>query len=122
MAKMHILAGDFLQGEGEYHCGAIIVETALFPWPGARINAEEIRSVIPAREMNTHPLDVFHTPGLTNSLLLGLNANAAGPGVVQMSFWITLKDGRKLLGKADESTFRQLQQQVAAPDFFTHHE
>ena len=122
MAKMHILAGDFLQGEGEYHCGAIIVETALFPWPGARINANEIRSVTPVRDMTLHPLDKLHIPGLAGNLLLGLNPNAAGPGSAQVTFWITLKDGRKLLGKADESTYRQLQQQAAIPDFFTHHE
>lgn len=118
MAKMYILAGDFLQGEGEYHCGAIIVETALYPWPGARINANEIRSVTPVREMTTHPF----TPRLTESLVLGLSANATGPDVTQETFWITLKDGRKLLGKADRSTYQQLQQQAATPDFFTHHE
>lgn len=114
MAKMHILAGDFLQGEGEYNCGAIIVETALFPWPGARINADEIRSVTPAPGIATHQLDTLRPPGL--------NANAAGSDGIPTTFWITLKDGRKLLTEADEPTYRQLQQQVAIPDFFTHHE
>ncbi|MCS3469982.1 hypothetical protein M2401_003732 [Pseudomonas sp. JUb42] len=122
MAKMHILAGDFLQGEGEYNCGAIIVETALFPWPGARINADEIRSVTPVPEIATHQLDTLRPLGLTDSLLLGLNANATGPDGTPTTFWITLKDGRKLLTQADEPTYRQLQQQVAIPDFFTHHE
>lgn len=34
MASVTVLAGDFLQGDGEYTDGVFTLRTSLHPWPG----------------------------------------------------------------------------------------
>lgn len=45
MANIKILAGDFLQGDGEYFAGTITLVTPLFPWPGISFKHNDIKSV-----------------------------------------------------------------------------
>lgn len=37
MAKIKILAGDFLDGHAVYEPGYITIETAVYPWPRLKI-------------------------------------------------------------------------------------
>jgi hypothetical protein len=126
MAKIKVLAGDFLQGEGEYQGGALCIETPLYPWPGIKIAGANIKSLEVASEASGKKVEDAIGLGLAGALVLGPVGAAAGLFMAseqtEVTFWATLKDGRKLLAATDDKTYRQLAGHVAKPDFFSSHE
>ncbi len=113
MAKMKVLAGDFLQGSGEYHGAVLSIESALYPWPGISINTSMIRSIeVVGREENKDSSNAW-LQGAAGSLLMGQPGAAVagftpGNGCKEVTFLATLKDGRKLLASLDEAAFSRL--------------
>jgi len=126
MAKIKVLAGDFLQGDGEYICGAIRLETPLHPWPGIHIQGNALKSVGVASKASTKKVEDAIGLGLAGALMLGPMGAAAGLMLAgeetEVTFWATLKDGRKFLAATDDQTYRRIAGSVAKPDFFSSHE
>lgn len=112
MAKVKILAGDFLQGSGEYCDGVLSIETPIFPWPGISIQIAKIRSIEVVGEEINKPLGASVLQGVAGGLVLGpLGAIAGfllGEPCKEITFLATLKDGRTILAAIDETAFSQL--------------
>jgi hypothetical protein len=126
MAKIKVLAGDFLQGEGEYISGAIRIETPLHPWPGITFSGKTLKSVEVASQSSSTKVDDAIGLGLAGALMLGPVGAAAGLMLAgeetEVTFWATLKDGRKFLAATDDQTYHKIANYVAKPDFFSSHE
>lgn len=126
MATIKILAGDFLQGDGEYISGSIKIETPLHPWPGMKISGRALKSVEIASQASSKKVDDAIGLGLAGALVLGPVGAAAGLMLAgeetEVTFWATLKDGRKFLGATDDHTYRKIANQVLKPDSFSSHE
>ncbi|MEB0042491.1 hypothetical protein [Pseudomonas sp. MH10] len=122
MAKIKVLAGDFLQGEGEYQAGVITVETSLHPWPGITIPISSVKSLEIATTGSNKKIEDAISLGLAGALVLGPFGAAAGVILAgketEITFWVTLKDGRKLLGATDDKTYRVISQTAKRPDYF----
>ncbi|WP_426139284.1 hypothetical protein [Pseudomonas sp. DWP3-1-2] len=125
MAKIKVLAGDFLQGDGEYFSGNIRIETPLHPWPGIRISGEALQSVEVASQVSSKRVDDAIGLGLAGALMLGPVGAAAGLMLAgqdtEVTFWATLKDGKKFLAATDDQTYRNIANHVAKPEFVTRH-
>lgn len=125
MAKINVLAGDFLQGDGEYRSGTITLVTPLFPWPGISFRHSDIQSVKIASQAHNRNIEGTIGLGLAGALVLGPVGAAAGMMLAgaekEVTFLATLKDGRKLLAATDDRTYRSMAQQIdkprASPDF-----
>ncbi|HEX8593958.1 MAG TPA: hypothetical protein VF682_11885 [Pseudomonas sp.] len=126
MAKIKVLAGDFLQGDGEYNSGAIRIETPLYPWPGISIPGKALKSVEVASQASSTKVDDAIGFGLAGALMLGPVGAAAGLMLAgeetEVTFWATLKNGKKFLAATDDRTYRKIATHVAKPDFFSSHE
>lgn len=125
MANLRVLAGDFLQGDGEYLGSTLTLETPLYPWPGIKIPANAIRTLELSGAGPALHADHAAIPG-TISAALSSQTNLLTGGMavshrVEMTFWVTLKDGRKFLAAVDEKAYQRLALQIAKPDFFTTH-
>ncbi|NBA93759.1 hypothetical protein [Pseudomonas sp. R5(2019)] len=114
MAKVQILAGDFLCGDGEYDDGVFKIETPLFPWPGLKIPTSWIESIKTMEDKGSDPIDTALTLGLAGGLVLGPLGAMAGflfpDDDAQVTFIVTLKDGRKLTLLSDGDTYQQIKQ------------
>lgn len=123
MAKIKALAGDFLQGDGEYSSGSITLTTPLYPWPGIKVSVSTIKNLEVASEASTKKTADAIGFGLAGGLVLGPVGAAAGFMLAseekEVTFLATLKDGRKLLAATDDCTYRQIAQDVGKPRFFT---
>lgn len=119
MAKINVLAGDFLQGDGEYRGGTITLVTPLFPWPGISFRHSDIKSVKIASQGHNRSLEGTLGRGLAGALMLGPVGAAAslmlGGEEKEVTFLATLKDGRTLLGATDDGTYRSMAQHVSMP-------
>lgn len=126
MANINVLAGDFLQGGGEYRGSTLTLETALHPWPGINIPVGTIKTLELASAISGTRVENAIGLGLAGAMFLGPVGAAAGVMLAntetEVTFWVTLKDGRKLLAAADDRTYQRLLRQVARPDFFSSHE
>ncbi|WP_397448709.1 hypothetical protein [Pseudomonas sp. NA-150] len=125
MAKINVLAGDFLQGEGHYESGVITIETALYPWPGLTIPVSEIRTMQVASETaRKHPESALGL-SLAGAMFLGPVGAVAGlvlaKDTVEVTFWAELKDGRKLLGATDPMTYHTMESCTRRPGFLSAH-
>ncbi|MFJ4142941.1 hypothetical protein [Pseudomonas sp. NPDC089734] len=116
MAKINVLAGDFLQGNGEYRAGTITLVTPLFPWPGISFKHSEIQSVEIASEASNKKMDGAIGLGLAGALMLGPVGAAAGMLLAsdekEITFLATLKDGRSLLAATDEGTYQTMTRDI----------
>jgi len=112
MAKMKILAGDFLQGSGDYHGAVLSIESALYPWPGITISTSMIRSIEIVGKEENKDISSALLQGAVGSLVMGpLGAVAGfmlGNEHKEVTFLATLKDGRKFLATLDEKAFSRL--------------
>lgn len=112
MAKMKILAGDFLQGNGEYHGAVLSIESALYPWPGVTISTSMIRSIEIVGKEENKDISSALLQGAAGSLVMGpLGAVAGfmlGNEYKEVTFLATLKDGRRFLATLDETAFSRL--------------
>ncbi|MFS2196557.1 hypothetical protein ACCD02_30990 [Pseudomonas sp. Pseusp88] len=116
MAKMKILAGDLLEGTGEYFDGVLSIETLLFPWPGIKISTSQIRSIRVVGEELNKVVGNSMLQGLAGGLVLGplgaLTGFMLGKEQKDVTFLVTLKDGRTILAEIDEPSFLQIEEAV----------
>lgn len=113
MANIQILAGDFLYGVGTCGPGVINVETALYPWPGLNVPVTDIKDFT---LLNQAPQSLTQNPagmGLAATLALAplcaVTDTALSHDEAQVTFWVELKDGRKMLCLTDADTYRHLE-------------
>ncbi|MDB6049244.1 MAG: hypothetical protein JWR17_1990 [Pseudomonas sp.] len=122
MTKVKVLAGDFLQGDGEYHAGLLNLETPLYPWPGISIPVTSLKAIEVATTGSNKKLEDAISLGLAGALMLGPLGAAAGVifanEETEVTFWVTLKDGRRLLAATDDGTFREIERGVRRPGNF----
>jgi hypothetical protein len=126
MANVKVLAGDFLQGDGEYRGSTLTLETPLYPWPGVNIAVNTIKTIEVASEASGPHVETAIGLGLAGAMFLGPVGAAAGMFLArdetEVTFWVALRDGRRFLAATDDRTYRRLAQQIARPDFFASHE
>lgn len=122
MAKVKVLAGDLLQGDGEYHSGVFTLETPLYPWPGIKVLVSSVKSLEIATTGSNKRLEDAVSLGFTGALLLGPLGAAAGVIMAgqekEVTFWVTLEDGRKVLAATDVGTYREIERGVKRPGYF----
>lgn len=126
MANIKVLAGDFLQGDGEYRGSTLTLETPLYPWPGVNVAVSTIKTLEVASAACGTRVETAIGLGLAGAMFLGPVGAAAGMLLArdetEVTFWATLRDGRRFLAATDDRTYQRLAQQVAGPDFFASHE
>lgn len=120
MAKIKVLAGDFLQGDGEYRAGTITLVTSLCPWPGVSLKRTDISHMEIASEASSTRMEDALGLGLAGALVAGPVGAAAGVMFAgeqkEVTFLATLKDGRKLLAATDDKTWETLVLNTTAPE------
>ena len=120
MTKIKVLAGDFLQGDGEYRAGTLTLVTPLFPWPGVSLKQSDIRNMEIASEASSTRMEDALGLGLAGALVLGPVGAAAGLMFAgeqkEITFLATLKDGRKLLAATDDKTYQTIAMHVTTPE------
>lgn len=116
MARINVLSGDFLQGDGEYRSGTLTLVTALFPWPGISFSHNDIQSMEIASEGSSKKIDDTIGMGLAGALMLGPVGAAAGMMLAgeekEITFLLNLKEGRTLLAATDDKTFRRMARHI----------
>ncbi|WNW10481.1 hypothetical protein RRX38_04710 [Pseudomonas sp. DTU_2021_1001937_2_SI_NGA_ILE_001] len=118
MAKINVLAGDFLQGDGDYRADTLTLITPLHPWPGISFRRSDIQSMEVASQGHNKNIEGALGLGLAGALMLGPVGAAAGLMLAgeekEVTFLATLKDGRKLLAATDDKTYRRMNQPFEA--------
>lgn len=124
MVRMKILAGDFLDGTGEYEDGVMSIESSLYPWPGIKIDISKIRSIEVVSKEANKAIGSSVLQGVAGGLVMGpLGAIAGfmlGDEFKEVTFMATLKDGRKILATIDEKAFSQLSDAHVPSKTFMH--
>lgn len=118
MASVTVLAGDFLQGDGEYTDGVFTLRTSLHPWPGITLPLSSFKSVEVANEESINNIKDAIGFGVAGAMLLGPIGAIAGFMLAgketEVTFLATLKDDRKLLVAVDGNTFDDIFRRIAA--------
>ncbi|MGE8067679.1 hypothetical protein [Pseudomonas sp. NPDC089569] len=118
MASITVLAGDFLQGDGDYREGVLTLRTPLYPWPGLKLPLRKFRHLEVANEESFNNIQQAIGYGVAGAMLLGPIGAFAGLMLAQketeVTFMATLKDGRKLLACADGDTFDEISRKMAS--------
>ena len=118
MASITVLAGDFLQGDGDYRDGVFTLRTSLHPWPGLTLPLSRLKSVEVANEDSINNIKQAIGFGVAGAMLLGPIGALAGFMLAgketEVTFLATLKDGRRLLVAADSSTFEEISRKMAS--------
>jgi len=113
MAKIQVLAGDFLYGQAIYQSGYINIETALYPWPGINVPVSDIKTLEIDSESSIRSIPSALGLGLAGAMMLGPFGAAAGLMLAEdkkeVTFWLELKDGRKLAGVTDADTYLNIE-------------
>ncbi|MGE8175375.1 hypothetical protein [Pseudomonas fluorescens] len=119
MAKINVLAGDFLHGVGVYESGVVSIETALYPWPGINVPATDIKHI---NVVNQTPIALTQCPagmGLAAAMAIAptwsVTDTAMTRADAEVTFWIELRDGRKMLCLTDIATYRRLDAGCSRP-------
>jgi len=116
MARMKVLAGDFLHGSGDYHDGVMSIETPLYPWPGIKIKVTQIKAIEIVGEESSRSITTALLQGLAGGVVLGPLGALAGFVLTdenqEVSFLATLKDERKIMATVDKSTYAKIAAQV----------
>ncbi|MPQ67793.1 MULTISPECIES: hypothetical protein [Pseudomonas] len=109
MAKIKILAGDFLEGFAILEPGFITIQTAVYPWPGLKIATSEILDIRIISEASYRDVSSAVGLGLAGALALGPIGAMAGVMLagdeIELTFSMQLRDGRYLLCAADKRTY-----------------
>ncbi|MCU1750271.1 hypothetical protein [Pseudomonas sp. 6D_7.1_Bac1] len=115
MAKVTVLAGDFLQGDSEYREGAFRLKTPFKPNQGTKVQASAFRTVEVASQDSTNKGAIGY--GIAGALLLGPVGAIAGYLMAgretEITFIATFKDGSKLLAATDSDTYRDISRHVS---------
>lgn len=113
MARIQVLAGDFLHGQAAYYSGCINIETALYPWPGINVSVSDLRSLEIDHDASARSLPSALGLGMAGVMMLGPCGAAAGlmfaEDAKDVTFWAELKDGRKFAGVTDAETYLSLE-------------
>ncbi|WP_223508927.1 hypothetical protein [Pseudomonas sp. BF-RE-29] len=98
MAKIKILAGDFLDGHAAYEPGFITIETVVSPWPELKISTQEIRDVTLVSECSYRYVSSSVSLCLAGAMVLGPIGAVAGLMLAgekdEVTFSLALRDGR----------------------------
>ncbi|BCX69587.1 MULTISPECIES: hypothetical protein [Pseudomonas] len=118
MASITVLAGDFLQGDGDYRDGVFTLRTSLHPWPGITLPLSKFKNLEVANEDSINNIKEAIGFGVAGAMLLGPIGAFAGFMLAgketEVTFLATLKDDRKLLAAADSSTFEEITRKMAS--------
>ncbi|MFH0965203.1 MAG: hypothetical protein V2A58_14480 [Planctomycetota bacterium] len=114
MAKVKVLAGDFLPGDGQLVLGDVLVlRTKNHMWLGENIPISQLEKVEEMREETVKGMGGSLAKGVLGGALFGLAGVAAGAlsggQKTIVTFAATFKDGRRLLATTDSQTFSKLQ-------------
>jgi hypothetical protein len=116
MANITVLAGDFLQGDGEYRDGVFTLRTSLHPWPGLTLPLSSFKRVEVANEESISNFKDAIGFGVAGAMLLGPIGAIAGFMLAgketEVTFLATLKDDRRLLAAVDSSTFEEISRRI----------
>ncbi|WP_347929410.1 hypothetical protein [Pseudomonas helvetica] len=119
MAKIKVLAGDFLHGVGAYDSGVVSIETALYPWPGISVPVTDIKHI---NVINQTPIALTQRcagMGLAAAMAIAptwsVTDTAMARADADVTFWIELRDGRKMLCLTDIDTYRHLEAGCSHP-------
>jgi hypothetical protein len=116
MAKITVHAGDFLKGEGQLSFGSLVLKTEAHPWVGEGIHLTQLEMVDTASEENVKKLGGTIGWGAAGAVLLGpvglLAGLLLGGRKKEVTFVARFKDGRKLLGTTDSTTYTKLKAAV----------
>ncbi|MEX5354091.1 hypothetical protein WCE02_22455 [Pseudomonas juntendi] len=108
MTRLTVQSGDFLQGEGEYRNGSLMLRTARSPSPGERISLTRIQDLRLASLEASRSLSGALGWGVAGALVAGPVGLLAGLWLggkeEQATFLATFKDGRKLMAVTDGKT------------------
>ncbi|MBK5351702.1 hypothetical protein JFU37_04110 [Pseudomonas sp. TH41] len=112
MASLTVLAGDFLQGDGEYRDGVFTLRTSLHPWPGINLALSSIERIEVANEESINNIKDAIGFGVAGAMLLGPIGAIAGFMLAgketEVTFLATFKDGKRLLAAADSNAFEEI--------------
>lgn len=112
MAKVVVIAGDFLQEEGEYLHGAFTLKTSRNRSPGVKVPISSFKSLEVATEESSKNISRAIGMGLAGALILGPVGAIAGYLLAgektEVTFMATLKGGRELLAATDSGTFKDI--------------
>ena len=113
MAKLKVHAGDFLEGDGQFSFGSLVLKTEAHRFLGETIPITAMEMVEIATEQNVKKLGGTAGWGIAGGVLLGpvglLAGLLAGGRKKEVTFVAKFKDGRKLLATTDNKTFTKLQ-------------
>ena len=112
MAKIIVLAGDFPQGDGEYHLGTITLKTAFKPRLGKSFSVSEFKDLTVQNTESNKNIKSAIGLGIAGAMLLGPVGAIAGyllaGNNTEVTFMATLKDGGKLLAATDGDTYQDI--------------
>lgn len=116
MAKIKIHAGDFLDGDSQFHFGQMMLRTQEHPWHGEAIPTTELDSVEIATKESVKKIGGTVGWGAAGALILGpvglLAGLLLGGKKKEVTFVAKLKDGRKFLATTDAKSYTKLQAAV----------
>ncbi|HFU75176.1 MAG TPA: hypothetical protein ENK91_15675 [Bacteroidetes bacterium] len=116
MAKIKVLAGDFLEGDSEYSWGSLVLKTEEHSWVGETISLNQLDTVDIATEESVKKLGGTVGWGAAGAVILGpvglLAGLLLGGKKKEVTFVAKFKDGRKLMASTDSKTFTKLQAAV----------
>ncbi len=116
MAKVKVLAGDFLKGNGEYSWGSLVLKTKEHSWVGETIPLTQLETVEIATEESVKKIGGTVGWGAAGAVILGpvglLAGLLLGGKKKEITFVAKFKDDRKLLAQTDSKTFTKLQAAV----------
>ncbi len=116
MAKVTVLAGNFLQGESDYREGAFRLKTLLNPAAGVKVQASAFKALeVTTQESVTNRDAIGYS--IAGAMLLGPVGAIAGYLMAgketEITFIATFKDGSKLLAATDSDTFRDISRHLS---------
>ena len=113
MSSIKVLAGDFLEGKGEYSWGSLTLKTEEHSWVGETISLDQLDTVDIATEESIKKIGGTVGWGAAGAIILGpvglLAGLLLGGKKKEIIFVAKFKDGRKLMGQTDNKTFTKLQ-------------
>lgn len=116
MAKVKVLAGDFLESDGEYSWGSLKLKTKEHSWVGETIPLNQLDTVDIATEESVKKIGGTVGWGAAGAVILGpvglLAGLLLGGKKKEVTFVAKFKDGRKLMASTDSKTFTKLQAAV----------
>ena len=116
MAKIKVLAGDFLEGDGQYSWGSLTLKTEEHSWAGETIPLSQLDTVDIATEESVKAIGGTVGWGAAGAVILGpvglLAGLLLGGKKKEITFVAKFKDGRRLMATTDSKTFTKLQATV----------